>query len=84
MILETVLIIKDVSKQKENEKGEKYFSVLVEVIKKDWDFGEKKDDLKISTSLDLTQLKGKRVKSKVELYITKKNEISMKLVEVIP
>ena len=84
MILETTFLIKETSKQKETKDGDKFFSALIEIQKKDWDFGVRTEEMKFSTDKDLSIHKGKRVKVKIEIYVNKSAELAFRLLEVIP
>ncbi len=83
MILEVILSIREVSTQKEGEKGEKYFTVLIESGLKDWDFGIRPDEARVSTEKDLSAYKGKKVKTKCHFYVSKKNEVSLSILEIL-
>ena len=83
MILDVFLLIKEVSSLKEGKEGEKYFTILVECQQKDWDFGIRNDEARISTEKDLSAHKGKKVKAKCHFYVSKKNEVTFSVLEIL-
>lgn len=82
-IVETSFLVKESSQQKEAKKGEKYYTALIEAYTKDWDFGVITEDVKASSSKDLTPYKGKKVKVKAEIYKAKTGELGIRILEVL-
>lgn len=83
MIIETSLLIKNASKQKESKDGKSYYTVLTDISTNDRDFGMITRETRVSSDLDLSAVIGKKQKCRIEIYYSQKSGLGLKIVEII-